>query len=180
MVEESPVDYEAEDAMERMTKFASTGTAFPNAKSKQDGVTPEGRPYKVRYGYAPEKAGSNSREFCKKMISAKKVYRKEDIQAMEGKVVNAGFGKGGSDKYDIWLYKGGARCHHFWMRKVFMAKVGAVDVDAKSPNAEVGVNKAKSAGAKLPTNPKDVAKRPTDMDYSGFTPEYAQAHGIPK
>ena len=168
LVEESPVDYEAEDAMERMTKFASTGTAFPNAKSKQDGVTPEGRVYKVRYGYAPEQAGSNSREFCKKMIGAKKVYRKEDILEMGNRSVNAGFGPQGADTYDIWLYKGGARCHHFWMRKVFMAKEGAVGVDAKNPNAEISVNKAKGAGAELEVNDKKVATRPVDMPNEGF------------
>jgi len=168
LVEESPVDYEAEDAMERMTKFASTGTAFPNAKSKQDGVTPEGRIYKVRYGYAPEKAGSNSREFCKKMIGAKKVYRKEDILEMANRSVNAGFGPQGADTYDIWLYKGGARCHHFWMRKVFMAKEGAVGVDAKNPNAEISVNKAKREGAELEVNDKKVATRPVDMPNEGF------------
>ena len=168
LVEESPVDYEAEDAMERMTKFASTGTAFPNAKSKQDGVTPEGRIYKVRYGYAPEKAGSNSREFCKKMIGAKKVYRKEDILEMGNRSVNAGFGPQGADTYDIWLYKGGARCHHFWMRKVFMAKEGAVGVDAKNPNAEISVNKAKREGAELEVNDKKVATRPVDMPNEGF------------
>ena len=168
LVEEAPVDYEAEAQMEKFFAFASTGTAFPNAKSTQDGVTPEGRPYKVRYGYAPEQAGSNSREFCKKMISAKKVYRKEDILEMGNKAVNAGFGVGGADTYDIWLYKGGARCHHFWMRKVFMAKEGAKSVDAKSPNAEVGVNKAKRAGAELEVNDKKVATRPVDMPNEGF------------
>jgi hypothetical protein len=180
LVEEAPVDYEAEAQMEKFFAFASTGTAFPNAKSSQDGVTPFGRPYKVRYGYSPEQAGSNSREFCKKMIGAKKVYRKEDILEMGSKVVNAGFGKGGSDTYSIWLYKGGARCHHFWMRKVFMAKEGAADVDAKSPNAETGVASAKRAGAKIQTNPRDVSTKPKDMDYQGFTPEYAKKHGIPK
>ena len=174
LVEEAPVDYEAEAQMEKFFAFASTGTAFPNAKSTQDGVTPEGRPYKVRYGYSPESAGSNSREFCKKMISAKKVYRKEDIQAMSEKVVNEvsangkGFGPKGDPTYDIWLYKGGARCHHFWMRKVFMAKEGAKSVDAKSPNAEVGVNKAKRAGAELEVNDKKVATRPVDMPNEGF------------
>ena len=168
LVEEAPVDYEAEAQMEKFFAFASTGTAFPNAKSTQDGVTPECRPYKVRYGYAPEQAGDNSREFCKKMVSAKKVYRKEDILSMSTKAVNAGFGVGGADTYDIWLYKGGARCHHFWMRKVFMAKEGAKSVDAKSPNAEVGVNKAKRAGAELEVNDKKVATRPVDMPNEGF------------
>ena len=180
LVEEAPVDYEAEAQMEKFFAFASTGTAFPNAKSSQDGVTPFGRPYKVRYGYSPESAGSNSREFCKKMIGAKKVYRKEDILEMGNKAVNAGFGKGGSDTYSIWLYKGGARCNHFWMRKVFMAKEGAKGVDAKSPNAETSVSNAKSAGAKIQTNPRDVSTKPKDMDYQGYTPEYAQEHGISK
>lgn len=168
LVEEAPVDYDAEAQMEKFFAFASTGTAFPNAKSKQDGVTPEGRPYKVRYGYAPEQAGSNSREFCKKMISAKKVYRKEDILEMGNRSVNAGFGPEGADTYDIWLYKGGARCHHFWMRKVFMAKEGAVGVDAKNPNAEISVNKAKKEGAELEVNDKKVATRPVDMPNEGF------------
>jgi len=168
LVEEAPVDYEAEAQMEKFFAFASTGTAFPNAKSTQDGVTPEGRPYKVRYGYAPEKAGSNSREFCKKMVSAKKVYRKEDILEMGNRSVNAGFGPEGADTYDIWLYKGGARCHHFWMRKVFMAKEGAVGVDAKNPNAEISVNKAKKEGAELEVNDKKVATRPVDMPNEGF------------
>ena len=174
LVEEAPVDYDAEAQMEKFFAFASTGTAFPNAKSSQDGVTPFGRPYKVRYGYSPEQAGSNSREFCKKMISAKKVYRKEDILAMSDKVVNnvsangVGFGPNGSPTYDIWLYKGGARCHHFWMRKVFMAKEGAVGVDAKNPNADISVNKAKREGAELEVNDKKVATRPVDMPNEGF------------
>ena len=68
--------------------------------------------------YNPAKTKDTSREFCKKMVSAKKVYRKEDINAMTSKVVNAGFGKGGSDTYSVWLFKGGARCNHKWFRRI--------------------------------------------------------------
>jgi len=174
LVEEAPVDYDAEAQMEKFFAFASTGTAFPNSKSTQDGVTPFGRPYKVRYSYSPNQAGSNSREFCKKMISAKKVYRKEDILAMSDKVVNnvsangVGFGPNGDPTYDIWLYKGGPRCHHFWMRKVFMAKEGSYDVDANNPNAETSVASARRAGAKVQTNPRDVSTKPKDMPNEGF------------
>jgi hypothetical protein len=49
-----------------------------------------------------------------------------------------------------------------------MAKEGAKSVDAKSPNAEVGVNKAKRAGAELEVNDKKVATRPVDMPNEGF------------
>jgi len=170
LVDERPVDYEAEQALSKYA-FASTGSAFPNAKSSQDGVTEEGRRYKVRYAYAPESPSlqkSNSREFCKKMIAAKKVYRKEDIERMGGQAVNAGFGPEGAATYSIWLYKGGARCHHFWMRKTYLAKAEGITPDVGNPNAEVTVNQAKRAGVDLETNPKDVAKRPVDMPNEGF------------
>ena len=179
LVDERPVDYEAESALSKYA-FASTGSAFPNAKSSQDGVTEEGKRYKVRYAYAPETTKTNSRDFCKKMVSAGKVYRKEDIERMGSQAVNAGFGEGGSSTYSIWLYKGGARCHHFWMRKTYLAKGEGVTPDVGNPNAEVSVNKAKNEGVPLKANPKDVARPPMDMDYSGFTPEYAKARGIPK
>jgi hypothetical protein len=170
LVDERPVDYEAEQALSKYA-FASTGSAFPNAKSSQDGVTEEGKRYKVRYAYAPESAAlqkKNSREFCKKMISAGKVYRKEDIERMGSQAVNAGFGVAGAATYSIWLYKGGARCHHFWMRKTYLAKGEGVTPDVGNPNAEVSVSKARREGVDLEVNDPNVAKRPIDMDNDGF------------
>jgi len=133
-----------------------------------DGVTEEGKRYKVRYAYAPEATKANSREFCKKMVSAGKVYRKEDIERMGSQAVNAGFGEGGAATYSIWLYKGGARCHHFWMRKTYLAKGEGVTPDVGNPNAEVSVNKARKEGVELETNDKKVATRPVDMPNEGF------------
>jgi hypothetical protein len=167
LVDERPVDYDAEQALSKYA-FASTGSAFPNAKSSQDGVTEEGKRYKVRYAYAPETTKTNSREFCKKMVASGKVYRKEDVLRMGGQAVNAGFGVEGAATYSIWLYKGGARCHHFWMRKTYLAKGEGVTPDVGNPNAEVSVNKAKKEGVVLETNPTNVAKRPVDMPNQGF------------
>lgn len=165
LVDEREVDYEQEEALDKMIGLASTGTARPNATSEQDGQVEDMR-FKVRYQYAPLKTQSNSREFCKKMVSAKKIYRKEDIMQMSTKAVNAGWGLGGANTYDIWLYKGGGACHHFWMRKTYMA----VDVkpDATNPKAEISVNKAKKEGFKPETNDAKVAKRPVDMPNKGF------------
>jgi hypothetical protein len=58
--------------------------------------------------------------------------------------VNAGWGPRGAATYDIWLYKGGGNCHHYWVRKTYRA----VDVqpDIKNPNAEISVNKARREG----------------------------------
>lgn len=168
LVDERPVDYEQEEYLDSILKFAKTGDAFPNAKSDQDGETKDGRKYKIRYSYAPGTTKANSREFCKLMVNAKKVYRKEDIMRMRKQEVNAGFGPRGAATYDIWLYKGGARCHHFWMRKTYLAKAEGVTPDAKNPNADISVNQARKAGVKPETNNPKVAKRPVDMPHEGF------------
>ena len=165
LVDERPVDYDQEEALDKMIGLASTGSARPNAKSKQDGEA-DNMKFKVRYQYAPLATQANSREFCKKMVTAKKIYRKEDIQQMSQRAVNAGWGLNGADTYDIWFYKGGGACHHFWMRKTYMAK--DVTPDATNPNAEISVNKAKKEGFTPETNDPKVAKRPVDMPNKGF------------
>ena len=165
LVDEREVDYDQEETLDKMIGLASTGTARPNAKSEQDGEADNMR-FKVRYQYAPLKTQANSRDFCKKMVSSKKIYRKEDITQMSTKAVNAGWGLNGAATYDIWFWKGGGACHHFWMRKTYMAK--DVQPDATNPNAEVSVNKAKKEGFKPETNDPKVAKRPKDMPNQGF------------
>ena len=183
LIDERKVDYDTEEELDaeinklnekkesllsKIWNFATTGTARPNAKSEQDGQNEEGLNFKVRYQYAPLKASENSRDFCKKMVAAKKIYRKEDIQQMSQKAVNAGWGLNGADTYDIWLYKGGGDCHHFWMRKTYMAKGKNLKPNVGNPNAEISVNKAKKEGFKPQVNEKEVAMRPTDMPNNGF------------
>jgi len=168
LVDERPVDYDQEEALDKMIGLATTGTARPNAKSKQDGENQEGVQFKVRYQYAPLKASTNSREFCKKMVAAKKIYRKEDIISMGDRAVNKGWGLNGADTYSIWFYKGGGDCHHFWMRKTYKAKNPNVKPDVGNPNAEVSVNQAKKKGFTPEKNDKKVAQRPTDMPNNGF------------
>lgn len=168
LVDERDVDYDQEETLDKMIGLASTGTARPNASSEQDGENAAGEKFRVRYQYSPLKAGSNSRDFCKKMVAAKKIYRKEDIIAMEQRAVNAGFGPKGSDTYSIWLYKGGARCHHKWIRKTYMWKEG-IKPDVKSPNAEtVSTTKARSKGFRAPANPNKVSVAPNKMKNKGF------------
>ena len=168
LVDERDVDYEQEEALDKMIGLASTGAARPNAKSQQDGSNAAGEQFRVRYQYSPLKAGANSRSFCKKMVSAKKIYRKEDIVRMETLSVNAGFGPNGSDNYSIWLYKGGARCNHKWVRKTYMWKDG-VRPDVNNPNAEtISTTKARSKGFRPPANENKVSIAPNKMKNKGF------------
>lgn len=120
-------------------QMARTFSSFPNATSEQDTDL-----FKVRYSYAGDSTGQ--REFCKKLIQADKVYRKEDIVLAETKVVNKGLGANGADTYSIWLYKGGVNCKHFWQRKIYL----------KRNNNSISVNEARKMILDL--DPKDRPK----------------------
>ena len=171
LIEESEVDYDEDDKepslLSKVYNFVSTGTARPNAKSEQDRVI-DGVAYKTRYVYAPNAVQANSRPFCKKMVAANKLYRKEDIIAMGDKAVNAGWGLNGAATYSIWKWKGGGACHHKWMRKVFRKPVEDGNIDTKSPLAPtVSTNKSEKEGYRV-RNPKEVAMRPIDRGDKGF------------
>ena len=165
LVDERKVDYDQEEVLDKMIGLASTGIAKPNTKSDQDKIVGEQK-FRVRYQYAPQKFDDETREFCRKMVQANKLYRKEDILKMKDMSVNSGWGPNGADTYDIWLYKGGGSCRHFWMRKTYMSTTGTPDV--KNPNAEISVNEARKKGLKPAKNDPKVAKRPRDQKNRGF------------
>jgi len=157
------VDAETHEELEAY-KFASTGVARPNSKSDQD-ATIGGFMYKVRYEYYPKKVSKNSREFCRKMVAADKLYRKEDILKMDKSEVNPGWGLNGAKKYSIWEFKGGGGCHHKWRRKTFRS---LTKIDTKSPLAPtVSTNEADRQGYRV-RNEKNVAIKPKDMPNRGF------------
>ena len=187
VMDEREVNYDEEDGLDevitdlnkpkekstlaKIWEFVSTGSAKPYTKSDQDGTSKqekeEGNTFLVRYMYSPQRYNANSRPFCKKMVDAKKVYRKEDIQSMTTKAVNRGFGKGGSDTYSIWLYKGGARCQHKWLRKTYVRKDGA-----KGLGDAITTTEARSRGFKPEANAQTVPVAPKDMKHKGYTAEY--------
>ena len=191
LIDERKVDYDDEEALDyqidqlnkknkstlsKIWEFVSTGTARPNAKSEQDKAVKDVA-FKVRYQYSPleetfNKEGENvTRSFCEKMIKAKKIYRKEDIELMSTRAVNPGWGAEGADTYSIWLYKGGGACHHFWTRKTYMFTLDSKRIDVKSPLAPtISVREAKRKGFKHKRNNPLVGTKPIDMPNEGFLP----------
>jgi hypothetical protein len=189
LIDSRPVSYEDEERldaelealnnpqksiMSKVWEFVTTGVARPDLKSEQDGKL-----FASRYRYTGE-ISADSREFCQKMIKANKLYRKEDIIRMGEKPnTNPGFGPRGADTYDIFLYKGGGACHHFWTRETYKRFV-----DPRRKGAEkITPSEARKAGEILP-NPFDksdgkgyrkdnnlVYKAPIDMPNKGFLPK---------
>jgi hypothetical protein len=183
LIDEFEVDYDEEDAIDleieqannpkqsllsKVYNFVSTGTANPRASSEQD-TKIEGVKYITRYRYDGG-VTDETRDFCKAMVRANKVYRKEDIVRMSSQAVNAGWGPEGADTYDIFKYKGGGACHHKWMRQTFVAFDKNSGIDPLSPNAKtISTNKAEKAGYRI-RNPQQVSMRPIDMPNEGFLP----------
>jgi hypothetical protein len=176
LIDSREVDYDEEEELDKeidalnnpkkstlskVWNFVSTGVAIPNAKSEQDGEL-----FKSRYRYSGT-ITDKTRAFCKKMINSNKLYRKEDIQRMSNSEVNAGFGPEGADTYDVFLYKGGGACHHFWTRETYRKKS-----DVNNPNAEIITPaKARKEGEILPTNNPLVYQKPINMPNKGFLPK---------
>jgi len=178
LISSDPVDYNKEDELDAELKrlnnvstnlmrvaleAVSTGTARTKSVSKQDTKL-----YITRYRYSGNQ--NPEREFCKKMISAKKLYRKEDIEQMSTRNVNPGFGMAPNPNqpYDIFLWKGGGllsdafpsgTCRHFWTREMYR-KIGTGKNTAAQPSTPADVRKA---GEIAPTNNPKVYKAPHDM-----------------
>ena len=184
LIDEKEVDYDTDEEenellskepkqslLSKIVNLVSTGEARPNITSKQD-KTIDGIKFVVRYKYVGSVVTGETRAFCKQMISANKIYRKEDIIRMETQIVNAGWGAKGADTYSIWLYKGGGNCHHRWNKQVYAIMQGKA-LDITEQTKKLAQSKAEKYGYKI-VNSELVAKRPVDMINYGFLPSNPQ------
>jgi hypothetical protein len=137
------------NAQLKKLSLASVIPSTANQDSEQDNLL-----FKVRYEYVGSQ--TPEREFCQKMMSANLLYRYEDLdQDLDN---NAGFGINGADTYNLFLYKGGVNCKHWWMRKVFM-QINDQEVsvnEARRIIREVLPNMRKEF--EFPKNPPEVAQ----------------------
>ena len=173
-------DFDFEEVLNEIAnekiELASTGRANPNARDKQDGLNKKGTAFfKVRYVYTKNKSLSQqgeTREFCKLMMRARKIYRKKDIINMGSKAVNKGWGPRGAATYSIWLWKGGGNCHHYWKRQIWQAP--AVDdnyvvyPDNITSDKLITSAKARSEGFTIEKNDSKVARAPKTLPNQGF------------
>lgn len=148
-----------ENSLNTIFNFASLPKGNALNPSEQDTSL-----FKIRYAYAGDPAPE--RDFCQKLMKTERIWRAEDLQGAG--VVNAGFGINGADTYNIFLYKGGPNCKHFWQRVVLLRK----------GNKRIDVNEARRlilqlepedrADAKWEQNDRKVAKLPFDMPNRGY------------
>ena len=154
-----------ETTLSKIVHLLRTGRAAPNKTSEQDKEV-DGLYFKVRYQYTGNPAPQ--RKFCRAMMRASKVYRKEDIIALSSQPANPGFGEFGADNYSIWLHSGGARCKHSWKRRTY------VSFNKKAPLGSAKVSEiTKQIGEKYGYTVKNnplVSIEPHNTPTKGYSP----------
>ena len=140
LIDEVEVDLQLESARDALWAFASRVPGDSKRKSEMDNDI-----VRIRYKYDGG-LSDDSREFCKKMVRANRVWRKEDIEAAGGLAVNPGFGPNGSNTYSIWEFKGGPWCSHRWIRQTYLKKEN---------NRKVSVAEAKRIISRLPIEERE-------------------------
>ena len=181
LVDEEVVDGEHNDfdfeqvlneEADKNLELASAVSATPNKRSSQDGVNKSYNDYyKVRYVYATDNFLTNksgtSRDFCRDMVAAKKIYTKEDLKDANSLELNKGFGEGGTKKYNIFLYKGGPQCRHFFLRRIYKTSLRGAKSKISSSQL-ISYTKARSEGFTAEKNDKLVAIAPQRMKNNGY------------
>jgi len=96
-------------------------------------------PAEIKYRYSGPDA---ERNFCKGMMRLNKLYGDEDMIKLEDKlsIVNPGMGPNRSNTYNVFKYKGGVHCKHYWSKvalfkpegsnRVVMIEQGAAEGEA--------------------------------------------------
>ena len=177
LIDERDFDATTESTQDALWTFAmrvpggsSDSQTAPDNRSQLDNDV-----VKIRYFYDGNK--NPQREFCRKMMSAKRVYRREDIVGANwpatlggasARAVNPGFGPNGTDTYDLLLYKGGPNCRHRWVRRTYL----------KRNNKRVSVSEARriinalpyeeSQANQLPTQDPRISQYPATMPNNGY------------
>ena len=103
-------------------EFASAG----RIPSNPDSPTSDSNAGLIRVLYRYSRnLKANSRDFCKQMVRLSKagtLYTINNLKQAKNLTVNKGFGINGASTYDIFQWKGGAYCHHYFVRKFYIRK----------------------------------------------------------
>ncbi len=177
LIDEREYDKDLEQVQDAQWNFAmrvpggtsDTNTAPDNRSQIDNDVV------KIRYIY--DGSQNPERDFCQKMMSSQRVYRREDIVGANwpaslggasARAVNPGFGPNGTDTYDLLLYKGGPNCKHRWIRRTYL----------KRNNQRVSVNRARQIISQLPepqrranqieTQDPRISQIPATMPNNGY------------
>ena len=122
--------------MEKLSSFIKSRPSDPSNLDKSK--------YKVRYRYTTDSPKENSRDFCSKMMQRTRngvVYRLEDIDIASRAGIHQELGHKGQP-YDLFKFKGGVNCRHYWQEVLYKLKEGREDKSLASSNEVSSIPKS--------------------------------------
>ena len=160
LVEDEGAEYDVEAYLNSRTDLAA------QQASEQDTER-----YKVRYFYAKgtrKQPEGESRLLCRTLLSAGRVYRMEDVEALSSK----GGAEAQGEPYSVWLFKGGANCYHRWERRIYrkkLTKEGNIYGGGSLNGTDIiNVNQAIRMGFRPMQNDPLVAIAPIETPTKGY------------
>lgn len=81
----------------------------------------------------------NSRRFCRELTArtTARLFTRTDIELLNNQ--NPGLGKGGSNTYSVFNWRGGANCKHKWVKYLYNEETRRLDLDFEQP-VQITVN----------------------------------------
>ena len=144
-------------------QLAETVKSKPSKESRLDKSV-----YKVRYSYEGNK--SPEREFCKAMMARTAkgvVYRLEDIDKAGVDGVNGSFAHSGGS-YDLFKFKGGIYCKHFFQERLYkLKKKDGEYVEDKALSSSDEVSTIPNSYKPTPVGNKQAPIKPINMPNRG-------------
>jgi len=168
---------EENEDLETWTKKVIDGMVeLESVKSKPSGESYLDKSvYKVRYAYEEKYTSGNSRKFCKDMMARTRngvVYRLEDIDKASREGLNKSHGHKGQP-YDIFKYKGGVSCGHFFEERLYrLKKKDGEYVEDKALSSSEEVDTIPKSYRPRPAGHKEAKKAPKDMPNNGHHPNF--------
>jgi hypothetical protein len=90
------------------------------------------------------------------MWAARKVYRMEDLNKESSD--NSELAPKGSSTYNLWLYKGGVNCQHYWERRTYLRKNNKRITVAEARRKIAALDPSLKKEAQIETNVPEVAQ----------------------
>ena len=155
--------------IEMASQLGHTEESFANTTQKQvkqtirqtlPGINPvrriDNEQPVIMYRYAGPPA---ERKFCKAMLSLKRYYSFEELEAMSTLALNPGFGREGASTYNIFSFKGGPNCKHYWQKFEFV----------RNEKGKIVVKNLGPAGGNAGTIPYEMPKHGYFASFEKFS-----------
>jgi len=131
------------------------------------------------YKYMSSGVAGNHRSFCSRMMGLQRYYSREEIEALDN--FNEAFGPGiGGGQYNIFRYKGGANCQHYWQKYSVVREGRVLKLRIERPE---GYDEKLAATAPRTLSGRGFVKRPQrnlppDIGESAFSLVSEEKHII--